>query len=130
MSDHRPRDWRGVGTWLRPRKGHFHGHSVSHWGWPQGKVTGTPGRLFGHWWEKRKEAGGLAWAVAPPGTEDRREGKAAGRAAARTPWRAHKEVGLYYEVTCVPTKDVLKSQLPGPQNVILCGNKVIEVIIH
>ena len=52
--------------------------TVSHRGWPQGKVTGTPGRLFGHWWEKRKEAGGLAWAVAPPGTEDRREGKPLG----------------------------------------------------
>ena len=129
MSDHRPGDWRGVGTWLRPRKGHFHGHCI-----PPGLASGQGDRdprealrpLVGE--EKGGRRAGLG--CGPTGNRGQEGRKAAGRAGARTPWRGHEEVGLYYEATCVPTKDVLKSQLPGPQNVILCGNRVIEVIIR
>ena len=56
MSGHRTgtnRGWRGCGS--GQGQGHFHRHSASCWGWPQGEVTRTLGRLFCPGWEKRKE---------------------------------------------------------------------------
>jgi len=82
------RGWRGHGS--GQGQGHFHRHSASYWGWPQGKVTGTSGRLFCPRWEKRKDVGGLALAVALPGTEHR--------------WGGQEQGGLHYRLNCDPQK--------------------------
>lgn len=95
--------------------GLFHRCLALRWGRLQGKVTGSPGRLFCHWREKRKEAGGPA--QAGPAINRAQAGREAPPAP---PWRAldprgqrqrrgRGEHGLCYRVSCVPTKGALTS---------------------
>lgn len=105
----------GGGDMAQADPGLFHRCLALRWGRLQGKVTGSPGRLFCHWREKRKEAGGPAQAGPA-----RNRVQAGREAPPAPPWRAldprgqrqrrgRGEHGLCYRVSCVPTKGALTS---------------------
>lgn len=86
--------------------------------------TVNPGKLFCHWWEKKKEARGLAWALAlrriqPRGGRGRWEGsptrpQESSRCKESTwfPGGGGGRIGLgqsLLRLNFVPTRDMLKS---------------------